>query len=276
VASVASLVFGVSDTTFISSLTVKAAVGSQPAVALPLGAGGMDLVVNAAGTVQVNFAKPFLIPVGQTGFFGVLATISSAPGSSTSSAQTLTRVNATAGGLALAIAKLPAALGTVKLGSPTPTPTPGGACGVVSAPTVVNSSGSPGATVAAGGFSVANKCGQTIAISSMVVGVGDVGLISSVSVTGSVSSSAVASVPQSVAAISNAVNEAGTVRLTFSTPLSVPSGKTALFGLTAKISTSPGTSTSSKQSLTEVDATGGGKAVVVGPVPVQLGTITLQ
>jgi len=134
---------------------------------------------------------------------------------------------------------------------------------------------SPGATVPTGSFTLQNNCGKAIQVNSLTVGASDIGLVISVSVAGSVNAVSGLNSFQGPDRIAVQPDTAGSATLTLSPPLPINANKTATFDFRVTLSSTPGSSKTSTQTITKVNATANNIAVPVGPLPGTLGTVSI-
>ena len=138
-----------------------------------------------------------------------------------------------------------------------------------------SNSGAPGANVPNGSMKLTNNSGQAVNLTQLVVGVSDVGLITQIGASYGATSPAGGNAAMTPIRFTVQPNSPGTATLTLTTPLPISVGGFAQFDFDATISTSPGLSKSSTQTVTQVTATNTlGNPVAVGVLPTTLGTVT--
>jgi hypothetical protein len=121
-----------------------------------------------------------------------------------------------------------------------------------------------------GSLTLTNHSGQTVQLSSIIVSVGDVGLISQMNMIGSTSSPAGGTAP--TMSVRMQPNAPGTAAFVFPTPLTISASGAGTFNFSSVISKTPGASKSSTQAVTQVNATASGNPVSAGVLPAGLGT----
>ncbi|MDO8433520.1 MAG: hypothetical protein Q7S58_14035 [Candidatus Binatus sp.] len=119
-----------------------------------------------------------------------------------------------------------------------------------------------------------NNSGQPVQVSSLVVGISDTGLLSSIGLSAGATAPAGGSSAMAPLGFTVQPNLPGSATLTFTTPLPISAGGFGQFDFNATISISPGLSKSSTQTVTQVNATAGGSPVPVGVLPTTLGTVS--
>ena len=235
---------------YISAVTLTI---SNPAIfsAVTLTASALSSSPTTFGaTTTFGFATPIQIPSAATVTFNLTGTIAANAAIGASSAANVTKINATAPALPLSFTGLPGALGTLSV--------IGGQGGAVALTSSGTTSGAPGVTVNAGGFSISNNTQNTITVSSVQVSLTTPAVFSTATLT-------------SGASTSGPMLAAATTTFTLTPAVQIAASGSASFSLSAAIANGATGGAASIQSVTAVSA---GAATFTG-LPLTLGTVTV-
>jgi hypothetical protein len=228
--------------------------------------GSVGGVIETAGGLSTSpttfsFIPALSLPAGSSATFVLAATISTSPGSSTPSTQTVTVISAidTSNGNTVNVATLPITVGTVNLITPT--------TAAISLVSQVSDSGLAGMTVKSGTFAVTNNGPDPVTLSSVQVTSSNSQLLTSLSLTATAgaTSTTVTSTPGSPSTFS------------FSPALSLAAGASATFNLSVILAGNPAVTTPTTEAVTAVTLadTTNAQTVAITGLPVTVGTVTL-